>query len=269
MTASVLWVWLALFTGSAAAFVPTPWVSSRAIMSLDKRSTCAIVMKKGRKQGGGPKIALKKTTTKTEGQKAIEKRVAEQARRAATRKKRPTIMYGRQRSRYLEQVDDGAERALVFLRARGEEEWLECGHVSIAKGSKLSLLDAAGYQKRLILEHGTRVHRRLQMQREMLECGIGPAIEPGADEAAAEGAVVTVERSEAAEPSKESLSAIATTFGFLGAPIPDAQKYWSDGTTDQVASDARKVNLNNALGNAAKSAVAVQTSKTLGLRSLG
>ena len=55
----------------------------------------------------------------------------------------------------------------------------------------------------------------------------------------------------------------------IGAPIPEAQKYWSDGTTDQVASDARKVNLNNALGNAAKSAVAVQTSKTLGLRSLG
>ena len=69
--------------------------------------------------------------------------------------------------------------------------------------------------------------------------------------------------------SKEPATALASTCGFLGAPIPDAGLYWSDSATEQVARDERNVNLNNALGNAAKSAVAVQASKTLGLRSLG
>ena len=232
-------------------------------------------MKKGRSQGSGPKIALKKKKTKTEGQAAMEKRMSDFARRAS-KKKKPTIMYGGQRKRYLDQVSDGAEMAPVFIRAKGEEEWLECGRVSVAKGATISLADAARYQKRLILEHGTRVHRHLQMQsRELLECGLGPAVDPNAEEevAADTGGVVLIERSDApsggTDSPKEPASATGTTCGFLGEPIPDAGLYWSDSAAGQVARDERNVNLNKALGNAAKSAVAVQFSKTLGLRSLG
>ena len=91
MTASVLWLCLALLAGHAAAFAPTPWLSSRAVASVSTRSAEAVVMKKGRSQGSGPKIALKKKKTKTEGQAAMEKRMSDFARRAS-KKKKPTII---------------------------------------------------------------------------------------------------------------------------------------------------------------------------------
>lgn len=269
-----------LFVG-AAAFTPVPCHSPRsalatAVTAMPSRNA-AVVMKKGRKQGGGPKISLKKKKRKTEGELANDKRINEIARREATRKKRPTVMYGRQRDNFSKQVSNGASRAPVYIRAKGEEEWLECGHVCVDVDTQTSLADAARYQKRLILEHGTRVHRRLQMQRETLECGLGPcddmaAVGDEASDGVVASNVVLIERSAATDEGTLPVAAsfaLAATCGFLGAPIPDAGHYWSDSSTEQVARDEKNVNLNNALGNAAKSAVAVQTSKTLGLRSLG
>ena len=269
-----------LFVG-AAAFTPVPCHSPRsalatAVTEMPSRNA-AVVMKKGRKQGGGPKISLKKKKRKTEGELANDKRINEIARREATRKlARPSCM--------ADSVTTSPSRsptvlrAPVYIRAKGEEEWLECGHVCVDVGTQTSLEDAARYQKRLILEHGTRVHRRLQMQRETLECGLGPcdddmaAVGDEASDGVVASNVVLIERSAATDEGTLPVAAsfaLAATCGFLGAPIPDAGHYWSDSSTEQVARDEKNVNLNNALGNAAKSAVAVQTSKTLGLRSLG
>jgi len=189
-------------------------------------------------------------------------------RREITRKKRPIIMYGRQKSRFSEQVSEGSAPTPVFARVHGEATWLEAGHISVAEGSGSTTADAARHQKRLILEHATRVHRHLQLHREALECGLGM---PAADDELAEK-IVLIERGTPAEEgsmSNDNLLVFAATCGFSGAPIPDAGHYFSDSSTDQVAKDARNVNIQNAFGNAAKSEVAVQASKTLGLRSLG
>ena len=84
--------------------------------------------------------------------------------------------------------------------------------------------------------------------------------------------VLLIERTDATDDSSLAIGAsyaLAATCGFSGAPIPEAGHYYSDSPTDKVARDERNVNLQNAFGNAAKSEVAVQASKTLGLRSLG
>jgi len=211
---------------------------------------------------------------------SADKKLTEMRRREATRKKRPTVMYGAQKKRFSEQVGDGAERAPVFARARGEEEWLEVGQISVAKGAETTVADAARYQKRIILGHATRVHRHLQMQSEVLECGLGEPTSAGAADAAdaadADTApasnILLIERGVGTDDDSMPFAAsfaMAATCGFSGAPIPDAGHYYSNSATDDVARDARKVNLQNQMGNAAKSEVAVQASKTLGLRSLG
>jgi len=48
---------------------------------------------------------------------SADKKLTEMRRREATRKKRPTVMYGAQKKRFSEQVGDGAERAQC-LRGR-------------------------------------------------------------------------------------------------------------------------------------------------------
>ena len=188
---------------------------------------CSCCHEEGRKQGGGPKISLKKKKRKKQrGELANDKRINEIARREATRKKRPTVMYGRQRDNFSKQVSNGASRAPVYIRAKGEEEWLECGHVCVDVGTQTSLADAARYQKRLILEHGTRVHRRLQMQRETLECGLGPcdddmaAVGDEASDGVVASNVVLIERSAATDEGTLPVAAsfaLAATCGLWRA----------------------------------------------------
>ena len=236
-----------------------------------------IQLKKGRAQGGGPKIALRRKKSKTEGQLSSDKRIAEMRRREMTRKKRPIIMYGRQGQRFKEHVKEGSVQHPVYARqyAEGanENEWLCVGHVTIAKdvAATTTAADAARFQKRLILEHGCRVHRQLQLQRELLECGLGSPEDTGAEAFSEEGAVTDVVPIEGgAAPTDEAAAySNAATCGFSGLPIPDAGHYYSSAETERVARDQRNVNLVNAFGKAAKSATAVQESKTLGLRSLG
>lgn len=246
------------------------------VLSLWQLSTCFYIpaaprcavsrpismMAKGRKQGGGPKIGLRKKKGKPEHQLAAEKRTAALMRRAANAKKKPAVGPGRQRERFAEQMGTDGKAFAVFARIAGTEEWLEAGRISIAKGSRMSAQQAASVQKRIILERAVRVHAlKLAKHRADLECGVGPDAEPEGD-----ADVNAVELVSGSGNQPGELRTLAAVCGFSGAPIPDAGHYW--GSSDQQAadSDERNVKLQK-FGDDAKSAVAQQESKMLGLRS--
>lgn len=223
-------------------------------------------MKKGRGQGGGPKISTKANKVrKTEAERTVEKRAQMLKRAAANDKKKPPIGLGRQQDRYVEQCNDGATKHPVFARPKGDGEWLHVGHVSVAAASELTPMEAAKLQKRLILEFAPRAHPlALQQQSEILECGLGA---PGSEEEDSSDEPQPLEM-EATGPllPMEALT-LAAGCGFMGVALPGGH-YFSDPDNDALVSDDRKITLSK-LGNNAKSAVEVQRSKTLGLRSLG
>ena len=261
-----------------SSWLATPCVQRRPAALMAATRVADITMKKGRAQGGGPKIATRKTRTKTEGERSVDKRAAQLARRVLTAKRRPTLAAGRQRDRFVDIVDDGAARFPVFARPAGEKEWLPVGHVSIRDGAETTAEQAATLQKRLIFEHAVRLHPPLQLHSDALECGLGAAVAVQAEATDANDAAdvdadavvpePTLLASDAPTPtSAADILEAASTCGFLGDPLP-AGHYFGDSSPEALQSDTRKVKL-TCLGDDAKSAIAVQQTKTLGLRSLG
>lgn len=259
---SACWLLIAACVCCSAYVVGPPRVRPAGVARC-----AATVMKKGRGQGGGPKISTRKTQRKTEGEQADEKRAAALKRRIATSKRRPTITPGRQEERYTRQCASGAARHKVFARVTGDLDWLEVGHVSIAAGSDTTPDAASRLMKRLILEHAAALHPTLLQQSDILECGVAGAEGSDEDDAAAQEQVVLLSAGEAAPLLPAAALRRAATCGFLGLPLPSGH-YFGDSEVSAIVSDDRKVTLSK-LGNNAKSAVAVQQSKTLGLRSLG
>ena len=232
------------------------------------RSHPAPCMKKGRSQGGGPKISLKnKKLRKTEADHAADKRAAQLVRVAKNAKRKPPVGEGRQQDRFVEQCNDGSVKHPVFARVAGDLEWLHVGHVSIAMESELTAAQAAKLQKRLILDHAPRVHPlALQPNSDILECGLGA---PGAEE---EGADTLLQphlldvMDSGPLPPMQALK-LAAECGFKGSPLPSGH-YFGEAGADAMGTDETKVQLGK-LGNDAKSKILVQQMKTLGMRSLG
>jgi len=255
---------------ASGSWLATPCAHRRTVLAATR--VADVTMKKGRAQGGGPKIATRKKRTKTEGERAVDKRATELARRVATAKRRPTLGAGRQRERFVDIVDGGAARFPVFARPSGDKDWLPVGHVSIRDGTEMTAEQAANLQKRLIFEHAVRLHPPLQLHSDTLECGLGVAEFAEATEATEAGEAAAPEPTLLASDAPTPTSAFdilqaASTCGFLGNPLP-AGHYFGDSSPEALQSDTRKVKL-TCLGDDAKSAIAVQTTKTLGLRSLG
>lgn len=235
------------------------------------RRTEPAIMKKGRSQGGGPKISLKKKRSKTEGEKWEDKRLSTMARRVATAKKRPHVAPGQQRDRFAQHCEDGSLRHPVFARPTGQPDWVEVGHVSIAPDSAMTAEDAARLQKRLILEHAARLHPSLQQHNAILEAGLGKPDVGGAESEMVEDSNADIEALVEALPSSGDLILIqqsnAGMCGFLGLALPGGH-YFGDNSPDVAATDERKVKLSR-LGDDGKSAIAEHNSKMLGLRSMG
>lgn len=265
----------------ASSLLPTPQLLVPA-RSVGAARAAAAIMKKGRSQGGGPKIALKKKRRKTDAERAADKHAAEIVRRAATMKRRPTVITSRQGERFSEYVGAGSSMYPVFARPTGDRDWVKVGHVALAPGEAgLSAAEAAWLQKRCILEHAARLNPTLQQQKAILQCGLGPAVVPSsasdetdgeevaeaaaAEEAAANENVELLEEGSALAPA--AAAAQAASCGFLGLALPKGH-YFGDSSVMAVQTDSSKVQLSK-LGDDAKSAIAVQQTKTLGLRSLG
>ena len=247
---------LALCMATTGALVPAMGQMQRGVAM--PRTSSSPVMKKGRKQGGGPAISTRKSKRKTEGERSTDKRIADAVRRVAmSKRRRPSLAIARQQDRF----DQQSAAAWVFARAVGDSEWLEVGQVSIAAGAvgtdgeAVTAEQAALLHKRLILQHATRLHPHLQPVGHILECGLSgiaghPVLLPSANRL----------------PLRDAM-ALSASCGFRGTELP-AGHYFGDNSPTLQASDARKVKLSR-LGNDSKSAVQIHESKTLGLRSLG
>lgn len=266
------------------AFVANVAVSQRRA-TTPALAAAQICMKKGRAQGGGPKIGLGRKS-KTAKELNVAKKRREIERSYVRIVKKPTVLPGRQEDRFADQASPTTPAATVYARtASGASEdgtvgaWMEVGRVSVAGrvatlglDSPLSHEDAAFVQKRLILEHACRIHPTLQLHHEHLELGMTP---PRAARAAAEGdAMADVEpepeptllqRDEIADLIMEQKQ-LAAACGFVGKPDPKAGHFYADSELgDAFKTDARKVILSK-LGNNAKSAVHKQFNEMLGLR---
>jgi len=241
------------------------------------RAGVACMKKKGRAQGGGPKIALGRKK-KTESQINAAKKRTEIERAKATQKKKPVVMRGRQEDRYADQAVADAPGWPVYVRtaastadgcdaADAAGDWLEIGHVSVSKGAAnpLGHREAALVQKRLILETAMRNHPLLQRSGTELEMGISEP-RPDAD-ADADADVDLLQRGDA-HPLSMTVSSLelAAACGFMGIADPTAGHYYGSSETDSIVSDERKVKLGK-IGLDAKSATAIEFSKSLGLRS--
>lgn len=178
-------------------------------------------------------------------------------------------MKGRQADRYADQASPDSPGSPVFVRVvmpgEGADdqattgEWLEVGQVSVAATASFDVQTAAQLQKRLILEHAVRLHPFLAQRdaSDWLEVGVPEA---------SDGEPVLLAAGEEL-PTPEVLQ-LAAACGFMSTPVPTHGHYWGKqlSANGVVGTDGRKVQLTG-LGNDAKSAVAEQFSKQLGLRS--
>jgi len=261
----------------AHSLLPMPYVPTRAF-TANLRPAATITMKKGRAQGGGPKIPMqKKKNPKTDAERAADKKAAEIVRRTAVLSKRkPTVVTSRQAERFSNFVGNGASQYPVFARPAGDRDWVKVGHMALGPTAKMSAAEAAWLQKRCILEHAGKLHPKLLQQKDILQCGLGPVVvrTEGAEEEGAEEGVDANENVELLSADEGGMTTLprqiameqASTCGFLGLPV-NSGHYYGDSSVAAQQKDSSKVTLTK-LGNDAKSAVQLQQAKVLGLHSL-
>ena len=151
-------------------------------------SRAAVVLKKGRAQGGTPKISLrgrKKIYTarsKTDGLTQPSQ---------GPKKRMPSLSSKRQWERHIALLDAGAQPSCVFARATGEAEWLDVGLVTHdAAVQNASAAGAVLLHKRLILKHAAQLYPLALGTADSIELGLceQPKLADEGDEAVAEGA---------------------------------------------------------------------------------
>ena len=239
-------------------------------------SRAAVVLKKGRAQGGTPKISLRRkkiytARSKTDGLKQVSQR---------PKKRMPALSSKRQWERHVALLDAGAQPWCVFARAAGEAEWLDVGLVTHdAAVQNASAAGAVLLHKRLILKHAAQLYPLALGTAKSVELGLceQPQLaEPveeweGAEAVAAakeaRAAAVAAMEAAAAAPA-EPLSADAhaaprEACGFAGKPDELSGQYWTDSTPIPAQGMRQKA---DASKKDSKSSVAQAFSESLGLR---
>ena len=123
------------------AYLLPPVGGSTRPSRTSQLSRAAVVLKKGRAQGGTPKISLRGRTQPSQGPK----------------KRMPSLSSKRQWERHIVLLDAGAQPWCVFARATGEAEWLDVGLVTHdAAVQNASAAGAVLLHKRLILKHAAQ-----------------------------------------------------------------------------------------------------------------
>jgi len=145
-------------------------------------SRAAVVLKKGRAQGGTPKISLRRkkiytARSKTDGLKQVSQRPNPKPKpkpkpnpnpnpnpdpkqvSQRPKKRMPALSSKRQWERHVALLDAGAQPWCVFARAAGEAEWLDVGLVTHdAAVQNASAAGAVLLHKRLILKHAAQLY---------------------------------------------------------------------------------------------------------------
>ena len=239
-------------------------------------SRAAVVLKKGRAQGGTPKISLRRkkiytARSKTDGLKQVSQR---------PKKRMPALSSKRQWERHVALLDAGAQPWCVFARAAGEAEWLDVGLVTHdAAVQNASAAGAVLLHKRLILKHAAQLYPLALGTAKSVELGLceqpklaepveewegAEAVAAAKEARAAAGAAMEGAAAAAAEPlSADAHAAPREACGFAGKPDELSGQYWTDSTPIPAQGMRQKA---DASKKDSKSSVAQAFSESLGLR---
>ena len=240
-------------------------------------SRAAVVLKKGRAQGGTPKISLRRkkiytARSKTDGLKQVSQR---------PKKRMPTLSSKRQWERHVALLDAGAQPWCVFARAAGEAEWLDVGLVTHdAAVQNASAAGAVLLHKRLILKHAAQLYPLALGTAKSVELGLceqpqlaepvdeewegAEAVAAAKEARAAAVAAMEAAAAAAAEPlSADAHAAPREACGFAGKPDELSGQYWTDSTPIPAQGMRQKA---DASKTDSKSSVAQAFSESLGLR---
>lgn len=239
-------------------------------------SRAAVVLKKGRAQGGTPKISLRRkkiytARSKTDGLKQVSQR---------PKKRMPALSSKRQWERHVALLDAGAQPWCVFARAAGEAEWLDVGLVTHdAAVQNASAAGAVLLHKRLILKHAAQLYPLALGTAKSVELGLceQPQLaEPVEEWEGAEAVAAAKEARAAAVAAMEAAAAAAAeplpadahaapreACGFAGKPDERSGQYWTDSTPIPAQGMRQKA---DASKKDSKSSVAQAFSESLGLR---
>jgi len=240
-------------------------------------SRAAVVLKKGRAQGGTPKISLRRkkiytARSKTDGLKQVSQR---------PKKRMPALSSKRQWERHVALLDAGAQPWCVFARAAGEAEWLDVGLVTHdAAVQNASAAGAVLLHKRLILKHAAQLYPLALGTAKSVELGLceqpqlaepvdeewegAEAVAAAKEARAAAVAAMEAAAAAAAEPlSADAHAAPREACGFAGKPDELSGQYWTDSTPIPAQGMRQKA---DASKKDSKSSVAQAFSESLGLR---
>ena len=261
----------------ANAYLLPPQIGRTLPSRTSQLSRAAVVLKKGRAQGGTPKISLKRkkiytARSKTDGLTQPSQR---------PKKRMPSLSSKRQWERHIALLDAGAQPWCVFARATGEAEWLDVGLVTHdAAVQNASAAGAILLHKRLILKHAAQLYPLALGTAESIELGLCEqpklaepveAVPEGAEAVAAakeaRAAAVTAMEAEAAAAAEplcaDVHAAPREACGFAGKPDESSGQYWSDASPIPAQGMRQK---GDASKKDTKSSVAQAFSESLGLR---
>ena len=259
------------------AYLLPPVGGSTRPSRTSQLSRAAVVLKKGRAQGGTPKIALRRKKIYTARSKTDGLTQPSQG----PKKRMPSLSSKRQWERHIALLDAGAQPSCVFARATGEAEWLDVGLVTHdAAVQNASAAGAVLLHKRLILKHAAQLYPLALGTAESIELGLCEqpklaepleAVAEGAEAVAAAkeakaAAVTAMEAAAAAaaEPlSAQVHAAPREACGFAGKPDESSGQYWTDASPIPAQGMRQK---GDASKKDTKSSVAQAFSESLGLR---
>ena len=259
------------------AYLLPPVGGSTRPSRTSQLSRAAVVLKKGRAQGGTPKISLRRKKIYTARAKTDGLTQPSQG----PKKRMPSLSSKRQWERHIALLDAGAQPWCVFARATGEAEWLDVGLVTHdAAVQNASAAGAVLLHKRLILKHAAQLYPLALGTAESIELGLCEqpklaepleAVAEGAEAVAAAkeakaAAVTAMEAAAAAaaEPlSAQVHAAPREACGFAGKPDESSGQYWTDASPIPAQGMRQK---GDASKKDTKSSVAQAFSESLGLR---
>lgn len=239
-------------------------------------SRAAVVLKKGRAQGGTPKISLRRKKIYTARAKTDGLTQPSQG----PKKRMPSLSSKRQWERHIALLDAGAQPWCVFARATGEAEWLDVGLVTHdAAVQNASAAGAVLLHKRLILKHAAQLYPLALGTAESIELGLceqpklaepveavegAEAVAAAKDAKAAAVTAMEAAAAAAAEPlSADVHAAPREACGFAGKPDESSGQYWTDASPIPAQGMRQK---GDASKKDTKSSVAQAFSESLGLR---
>jgi hypothetical protein len=239
---------LAVMLACTEAYLPSAALPHASRQSVPA-ARAAVVLKKGRAQGGGPKISTRK---KLFVSRVKRDNIAHQPQ--GPKKRMPSLSAKRQWDRHIVLLEAGVEPWTVCARTEDAAEWLEVGFITLDPAAPdVSAAGAVQLHKRLILKHASRLHPLTLGDTKRVNLGLRA---PSEGEGGASEAEV--------QPFIPVPAAPREACGFSGKPDENSGAYFTDSTP--IPAPGKAVKIGQHTKKDSKSATAEAFSKMLGLR---